>query len=311
MSFIEAFGYYLPSRIVPNAELALLLECQEDWILSASGIEERRYAAESESVADLGAAAARDCLDRASVNSGEIGMLMVSSGSSERRFPGPAASIAHQLGLEDAPALDIPLASAGSIFALSLASRLTLHYGRILVVAAEKMSSVIHAATVDRNTAILFGDGAAAALLNRSAGFLEVIDSVLHSDGEYSEDLHLEFDQPLAMNGRSVILQAARKLPAGIREVLDRNAVSPQSVTAFLSHQANRNLLDRVAGALEVEPERFFTNIRRYGNTSSASMLIAAKEWRHSYAPNPGDFVCFAGFGAGFHWGALLARVAA
>jgi 3-oxoacyl-[acyl-carrier-protein] synthase-3 len=110
------------------------------------------------------------------------------------------------------------------------------------------------------------------------------------------------------MNGRSVILHASRKIPAAIRTVLDRNRVAPGDVQAYLLHQANQNLLDKVAAALEVPPERFFSNIRRYGNTSSASMLIAACEWSRAEGFRPGAPTVFAAFGAGFHWGALLVR---
>jgi len=123
----------------------------------------------------------------------------------------------------------------------------------------------------------------------------------LHSDGSFAGDLRLEFDQPLHMDGRVVILQASRKIPAAIQEVLGARPAS--EVDVFLMHQANQNLIVRVAKALEVAPEKFYSNIARYGNTSSASMLIAASEW--SFRPK--QPVVFAGFGAGFHWGAVMA----
>jgi 3-oxoacyl-[acyl-carrier-protein] synthase III len=110
------------------------------------------------------------------------------------------------------------------------------------------------------------------------------------------------------MNCRSVILQASRKIPSAIAELLERNGRPAASVKVFLMHQANQNLMDRVAGALQVDAARFCSNIRRYGNTSSASMLIAAAEWWRDPGPRPGDLICFAAFGAGFHWGALLAE---
>ncbi len=139
-------------------------------------------------------------------------------------------------------------------------------------------------------------------------GGLEILDSVLHSDGAYSEDLRLEFTGPVEMNGMAVIRHATRKLPEVINELLQRNQVSPAAIGTFLMHQANQNLINRVARALDVPADRFYSNIRRYGNTSSASMLIAAAEWSNTSQPQPGDTVCFAAFGAGFHWGALLAR---
>src|SRR5262249_50887527 len=158
----------------------------------------------------------------------------------------------------------------------------------------------------ERGTAILFGDGAGACVVSRQPGPAKILDSILQSDGAYADDLRLEFDGPLLMNGRSVILQASRKLPRAVSDLLDRNGRDPSSVDAFLMHQANQNLITKVAQALGVAPDRFFSNIHRYGNTSSASMLIAAAEWSRARGFRPGVPVCFAAFGAGFHWGALL-----
>ena len=300
-SYIHAFGAHLPQRVVTNAELASQLGCTPEWIESASGIRERRWAGE-ESVADLATAAARDCLREAGIEASQLGLLIVSSGSGERRFPGPASTVASALGLNATPVLDLPIASAGSIFGLCLASHLAASYGDVLVVAAEKMSAVIQGATLDQNTAILFGDGAGAALVSSRPGRFEVLDSVLHTDGAYRDDLTLDWGSALRMNGLTVILQAARKLPAVIAEVLTRQNIAAADVKQFVMHQANQNLIVRVAKALGVEPSLMFSNVAKYGNTSSASMLIAASEWE----PSPGPVV-FAGFGAGFSWGALVA----
>jgi 3-oxoacyl-[acyl-carrier-protein] synthase III len=303
-SYIHAFGAHLPQRVVGNAELAERLGCTAEWIESVSGIRERRWAGQ-ETVADLGVLAARDCLGRAGIEAAQVGLIIVASGSAERRFPGPGSTVAAALGLNLTPVIDLPLASAGSIFGLSLASRLAGFYGDVLVIAAEKMSAVIEGASADRNTAILFGDGAGAALVSSRPGRFEALDSVLHTDGAYREDLALDWGSALRMNGLTVILQAARKLPAVIGEVLERQNIAATDVAQFVMHQANQNLITRVAKGLGVDPSRMFSNVAKYGNTSSASMLIAAAEW----TPEPGPVV-FAGFGAGFHWGALVARSA-
>jgi 3-oxoacyl-[acyl-carrier-protein] synthase-3 len=300
---IRGFGAYLPARVVTNAELAARLHCEPGWILDVSGIEERRYASAEETVTTMGAAAAR-----AAMNSQEVGMILVSCGSAERRFPGPAAGIAHSLGLQGVPAIDLPMASAGSLFGMSLAASLAPIYGNVLVIASEKMSTIIAREPMGRGVAPLFGDGAGACLIGTD-GPWRILDSVLHSDGAFAEDLRLEFDAPLEMNGRSVILQASRKIPAAIMELLARNSRLASSVRTFLMHQANQNLMDRVARALDADAARFYSNIRRYGHTSSASMLIAAAEWWRDPGPAAGDLICFAAFGAGFHWGALLAEV--
>jgi 3-oxoacyl-[acyl-carrier-protein] synthase III len=308
VAVLKAFGAYLPARIVPNQELACKLNRAPDWILDVSGIAERRYAAEHESVADMAVAAATQCLERAGMTAADIGMFIVSSGSSERRFPGPASAVASRLGATGAPALDVPVASAGSLFGMALAAELASVYGNILVVAAEKMSSIATREPMEQGVAILFGDGAGACVISRGEGPARIVDSILHSDGAFAEDLRLEFDAPLAMNGRSVIMQASRKIPGAIAELLERNGTPAAAVKIFLMHQANQNLIDRVAKALDVPAGVFYSNIRGYGNTSSASMLIAASEWWQAHCPSPGDLICFAAFGAGFHWGALLVK---
>jgi len=304
---IRGFGAYLPSRVVANAELAAQLDCEAGWILDVSGIEERRYAAPHESVVSMGVSAAELCLERAGVQARDLGMILVSSGSSERRFPGPASAIAHALSIDGIPAIDLPIASAGSLFGMALAASLSAIYGNILVIASEKMSAIVARQPLERGVAPLFGDGAGASLIAPD-GPVKIVDSILHSDGAFAEDLRLELDAPIEMNGRSVILQAARKIPSAIGELLERNGQPAPAVKVFLMHQANQNLMDRVARALQVDAARFYSNIRRYGNTSSASMLIAAAEWWRDPGPRSGDLICFTAFGAGFHWGALLAQ---
>lgn len=306
MAFLREFGAYVPQCILSNADLASRLGVTPEWILDVSGIEERRIAAPEESVAEMGVAAANDCLARAGLTADQLGMIVVASGTHERCFPGPACSIAARLGLKQTPAIDIPMASAGALFGMSLASRLAAIYGHILVVASEKMSSVAMREPLDRNVAILFGDGAGACLLSEDWGPVRIVDSVLHTDGTFAADLRLSHDGWLEMNGRSVIMQASRKIPAGINEILERNRVLASEVEIFLMHQANQNLIDKMARTLHVPTRKFFSNIARYGNTSSASMLIAAAEWWNGNQPEPGADICFAGFGAGFHWGALL-----
>jgi 3-oxoacyl-[acyl-carrier-protein] synthase III len=307
MAFLRAFGCFVPGRAIGNAELAARLGCEAEWIANVSGIAERRYADPSETVAEMAVRAAEDCLAAGGVAASSIGCVMVSSGSAERRFPGPAAEIAARLGIAGAPALDLPMASAGSLFGIAMAADLAGTYGRVLVIAAEKMSAVIEGAALDRNTAILFGDGAGACVVDASEGMARIENWRIHSDGSFADNLRLDFNQPLHMDGRTVILQAARKIPAVIREVLEPDALAPADVAVFLMHQANQNLMEKVARTLEVAPGKFFSNIARYGNTSSASLLIAAAEWTAQTGFRRGDAVVFAVFGAGFHWGALLA----
>ncbi len=303
MPAIVSFGRYLPASVLRNDELAARLEVDAAWIFGACGIAERRIAQPEETVADMAAEAGRDCLGRVS---SQPGLLLVTSGSSEKRFPGPAAEVASRLGFPGIPAIDIPLASAGSLFGVVLGAQLASQYGPVLVIASEKMSTAAMTEPPDKNIAILFGDGAGACLIHPNGPGLQIVDSVLHSDGAWANDLHLGWTGPIHMNGPTVIMQAARKIPTAIQELLKRNAVDPVALAHFVMHQANQNLIDRVARAVGVPAARFFSNIRKYGNTSSASLLIAASEWHEQTALNPGDRICLAAFGAGFHWGAAL-----
>jgi len=307
VAWIKAFGKYLPERVVGNAELEAITGAEPGWIVKASGIEERRFAGGDETVADLAVRAAQDCLGAAGMSPSGLGMLIVASGSAERQFPGPAATVAHRLGLGTTPALDLPVASAGSLIGMALGSRLAEAQGPVLVIGAEIMSRVAMRPPVNRDTAILFGDGAGACLIGPDGGFARVLDSLLFTDGSFADSLRLDFNLPLAMDGRTVILQAARKIPRAIEEVLKRNGWSAQQVQVFVLHQANLNLILKVAQALQVSETKFCSTVRRHGNTSSASMLMAAAEWWREGRIEPGLPIVFSAFGAGFHWGALLA----
>ena len=308
MAFLRGFGTYLPERTAGNEELAERLGVTPEWIFDVSGIERRRYASNEETVASMAVQAARDCLAKQDVEPSEIGMVIVATGSGERRFPGPAAAVAKQMGIKEAAAIDLPMASAGSLFGLALAAELARAYRNILVVGAEKMSTVVLREPLDRNVAILFGDGAGACLVSAESGNARIADALVQSDGAFTEDLWLGLDGPLEMNGRSVIMQASRKVPRAITALLQRNGLAAEAVEVFLMHQANQNLLNRIAKGIGVAAGKFYSNIARYGNTSSASMLIAAAEWwEASGGPAVDEPVCFAAFGAGFHWGALLA----
>ena len=260
MAFLRAFGSWLPPRRVSNRELAPLVDATPEWILEVSGIEERRYAAETDTVAAIGLLAAQDCLEKAGATAAQLGMILVASGSSDRFCPGPASQIAAGLGLASTPALDIPVSSAGSLIGLALAAQLAPAAGRVLVVGAEIMSRRVSLTPEGKNTAILFGDGAGAALVDAETGFARIADSCLFTDGAAAEVLFLR-DGQFHMDGSAVILHASRKMPRAINELLVRNQLAASQVEAFLLHQANLNLIARVAAALKTPAERFFTNL--------------------------------------------------
>jgi 3-oxoacyl-[acyl-carrier-protein] synthase-3 len=306
MAFLRAFGSWLPPRPVSNSELAPQVDATPEWILEVSGIHERRYAADADTVAGIGLLAAQNCLEKAGVTAAELGMILVASGSSDRFCPGPASQIASGLGLASTPALDIPVSSAGSLIGLALAAQLAPTVGRVLVVGTEIMSRRVSLTPEGKSSAILFGDGAGAALVDPDTGFARIADSCLSTDGASSEALFMQ-DGHFHMDGQAVILHASRKMPRAINELLTRNQLVASQVEAFLLHQANLNLIARVAAALKTPQEKFFTNIARYGNTSSASMLIAADEWHSGHAATLTGPLVFSAFGSGLNWGALLA----
>jgi 3-oxoacyl-[acyl-carrier-protein] synthase-3 len=303
MAFLRSFGCALPRDVVTNQMLAARTGKDAATIEKNTGMLERRYAAEGLSAVDLGLAAAQDCLERANVQAEDVGLILFSCGSIERCFPGPASVLAARLGMTSTPALDLPIASAGSLVGIALAADLAARYGNVLVVAAEIMSRRISDA--DSGTAMLFGDGAGACLVSRDSGFARIVDSAIYTDGNYAESLALPLEGTLQMKGLEVILQASRKIPRAIEDLLAKHGRHPDDVSVFLMHQANLNLIKKVAAALKVPEERFFVNIAKYGNTSSASLLIAAAEWWPQGLN--GKPLVLAAFGAGFSWGAVLA----
>jgi 3-oxoacyl-[acyl-carrier-protein] synthase-3 len=303
MSYLRAFGRYLPERVVSNDELAAELGIEPTAIVKSCGIEQRRYAAEGETLVGLGCAAALDCLKKAGIGAEAIGFLLVSSGSAEVFCPGPASAMAARLRMANIPAMDVPVASAGSIAALVLADSLAERFGNVLVVATEIMSRRVSRTPEGKDTAMLFGDGAGACLVSQDAGFARIAGVALHADGELAGAISVH-EGRFAMEGMAVIRHASQKLPEVIAEVLAGHGIAATEVEVFLVHQANLRLLERVAKALGVPNERLFTNIQRYGNTSSASLLIAAAEWCPEKLKGP---MVMAAFGSGLTWGALLA----
>jgi 3-oxoacyl-[acyl-carrier-protein] synthase III len=307
MPYFRAFGRHLPARIVTNADLASRTGREAASIEKSSGILDRRYASEDETVTDLGLAAANICLKNASLTAQDIGLILFSCGSAERAFPGPASVLAQRLGLTTTPAIDIPVASSGSLIAMAFAADLAPRYGNILIVASEIMSRRISDA--DPDTAILFGDGAGACIVANepTPNSLRIVDVSLSTDGNYAEALKLEHGGAIQMKGLDVIVQASRKIPRSIEDLLTKNNLKPSDVGVYLMHQANVNLIRKVATALSVPDTLFFRNITHYGNTSSASLLIAASEWHDANPAPPPTPIVLAVFGAGFNWGSILA----
>ncbi len=310
MAHLAGLGHALPERVVPSSELAPLLGVTEEWIVGACGIRERRWLSGDETAASLAGRAGRAALAGAGLSPERLGAIVVGTGSAPRSFPGVSADLQRDLGTPGIPAFDIPLASVGGLFALALAVDLCPRTGPVLAAGAEEMSRVLLRAPLAKETAILFGDGAGACVVAPGSGAIDVVDVRLGSDGTFADALSLAPGGPLVMDGRTVILQASRKLPGAIRSVLEPQGLSPADVDVFVLHQANLNLLKGVARSLGVGEEKLYLNVERLGNTSAASVLVALSEAAAAGRLQPGSRIVAAAFGAGFSWGATLLHVA-
>ncbi len=309
MAHLAGFGRSLPEAVVTNASLATELSVAEEWILQVSGIRERRRAADGETAATLAHAASLQALASAGLSPTDLGAIVVGTGSAPRRFPGVSSELQNLLGAGGIPAFDVPLASSGGLVALALATDLAPRYGPVLAVGTEVMSRILDRPPRVRETAILFGDGAGAAVVLPGPGPIEITDIRFAGDGALGADLSLGEGEPLAMNGRTVILQASRKIPSAIRDILQRAGLSPADVDLFVLHQANLVLLRQVAKSLGVDEARLFVTVDRYGHTSAASLLVALAEAVEEGRVASSSRVVLGAFGAGFSWGAALLTV--
>lgn len=308
MASILGFGRYLPEGRITNEMLEEEFGTEPGWVLGACGIRERRFASPDETVGVLAHRAAEDCFRNCGLAPSDLGAIVVGTGTPPRQFPGVSADLQRALGAPGIPVFDIHLASAGGIFALGTAVDLCTRYGPVLVVGAERMTEVMARAPRAKETAILFGDGAGACVVAPGEGPLEVADVRLHSDAAFGDAIRMEFGGSFEMEGRTVILQANRKLQAAVSDIASRNGVALGDVGLFLFHQANLNLLRQVGRALQLPEAKVFVNLDRYGNTSAASLLIAASEAWDLDLIAPGSTAVMAAFGAGLSWGAALLR---
>jgi 3-oxoacyl-[acyl-carrier-protein] synthase III len=308
MASILGFGRYLPEGRITNEMLEAEFGTEAGWVLGACGIHERRKAADGEGVSEMALRAAGDCLRNCGLVASDLGAIVVGTGTPARQFPGVSADLQRALGAPGIPAFDIHLASAGGLFALATAMDLCPRYGPVLVVGAERMTEVLAREPRAKETAILFGDGAGACVVAPGEGALEIVDVRLHSDATFADAIRMDFGGAFEMEGRTVILQANRKLQAAVADIASRNGAALSDVGLFLFHQANLNLLRQVGRALQIPEEKVFVNLDRYGNTSSASLLIAACEAWDLGLIAPGTTAVMAAFGAGLSWGAALLR---
>jgi 3-oxoacyl-[acyl-carrier-protein] synthase-3 len=310
LTHLAGFGHCLPDDVVDNASLSAEFGVAPEWILAATGIRTRRRVAPGETVCDLAHRAAVAALADAGMAPSALGGIVVGTGTPNRVFPGVSAEVQRRLGAPGVPAFDIHLASVGGLFALAAAASLCGQYGPVLAVGAEEMSTAMARPPRVKETAILFGDGAGATVVCPGEGAVTVRDVRIASDASFAEALRMEFGEPMSMDGRTVILQAGRKLAAAVGDILSRNGLAVPDVDLFLFHQANLNLLRQVGNTLGIDPAKVFVNLDRYGNCSAASPLIAMSEARDAGRLFPGCRAVLAAFGAGMGWGAAMVECA-
>ena len=319
---IAAVGHYAPPAILSNEDLEQILDTSDEWITTRTGMKRRHIAAEQEATSDLAIAAARAALSKTSLEARDIDCFVVATVTPDYPFPATACIVAAKMGAEGRPAFDIEIACSGFIYGLTMASSMIRAgvYKRVMLIGAEALSKIVN--RNDRTTAILFGDGAGAVILEASEtdSFLS---SELGADGSKPELLWVPaggsrralnpeaYDagqQYISMSGREVFKFAVTKMIDATEVALRKAKLSHRDLTWLIPHQANKRIIDAAAKYLEMPPEKVVINIQEYGNTSAASIPIALSEAVGEGKIKPGDVIVFVGFGGGLSWGAVTWR---
>jgi 3-oxoacyl-[acyl-carrier-protein] synthase-3 len=309
MASLAGFGHSLPESVLTNQELAVEFSVEPDWIVSVCGIQTRRIIAAEDTVCDLAQRAGEACLQDAGITADRLGAIIACTGTPHRQFPGVSAEVQKRLNAPGIPAFDVHLASISGLYGLALAHKMCEAWGPTLVVAAETMTRSLAQGPRIKETAILFGDGAGACLVTPGDAPLAIRDIRVASDATFSEALRMDFCSTLQMDGRTIIMHAVRKLARSVTDLLEKNSLRVDEIGLFLFHQANMRLLERLMKELKINASQCFVNIEKYGNTSSASWLIAASEAKAAGLLKSGMKVVIAAFGAGLSWGSALVEV--
>ena len=317
---IVGVGHYAPERVVDNHDLEQWLDTSDEWITTRTGMQRRHWTSDNEATSDLALAAARNALAYAGLEANDIDAYIVATVYPDFLFPATACIVASKLGAHDKPGFDIEIACSGFIYGLTVASSLIRSgvYRRVMLIGAETLSKLVD--REDRGTAILFGDGAGAVVLEASHedSFLA---SELGSDGSRPELLRLEaggsrvptthaaIDRKadrIQMEGREVFKFAVTKMIDATDKALAKAELLKSDVDVLIPHQANRRIIDAAMKYLEIPPERCIVNIEEYGNTSAASIPIALSEAVRDGRISTNDIIVFVGFGGGLSWGAVV-----
>lgn len=314
-------GSYLPEKVLSNRDLQDMVETSDEWIVSRTGMRERRIAASDEFTSDMGYKASLKALEAAKMQPEQIDFIVVASCTPDFIFPGTACLLQARLKAVNAAALDVQAACTGYIYALSLAKAYVQSglYRNVLVVASEKLSSIID--YQDRNTCILFGDGAAACVVSDSGEGLVIRDVRLGADGELAEVVTLpaggcrspatlktvsEKQHFLHMDGKEVFKHAVRRMESASKQCLDSAGLSEADISWLIPHQANIRIIEAIAKRFSIPGDRIYLTIHKYGNTSASSIGIALDELLREQGCSEGENILLTAFGAGLAWGASV-----
>ncbi len=310
-------GSYLPEKVLTNAGLEKIVETTDEWITSRTGIKERRIAAEGEFTSDLAAKAAQAAIENAGINPEEIDLIIIATITPDRFMPSTACIVQTKIGAMRAACFDISAACSGFLYAIEIAQQFITSqaFNTILVVGADKLSSIVN--WQDRNTCVLFGDGAGAAILRHRAHGHGVIATRMGSNGQLADLLQVPGGgcalpitaenasqrlNTLHMEGRETFKHAVTNMVESARQVLDDAGLHPDDLACVIPHQANLRIISAVAERLEVPLEKIMVNLDRYGNTSAAAVAIALDEANRTGRMKVGDYVLLVVFGGGMTW---------
>jgi len=318
---ITGVGSYLPAKILTNAHLEKMVDTSDEWIVTRTGIRSRRLAARDEFTSDMAAHAAQRAMKKAGVTADQIDLIIVATITPDMPFPATACIVQQKIGARRAAAFDLEAACSGFIYGLEIGQQFIMSrtYDTVLVIGAEKLSSIVD--WTDRNTCVLFGDGAGAAVLQSRPNSHGLLTAVMGADGSKGSLLHMpgggsrcpaSVDSVAAklhylrMDGRETFKSAVQAMYHAAQEALRRCELDISKIKCVIPHQANRRIIDAVGKRLGATPEQLFINLDRYGNTSAASVAIALDEAVSSGKIQRGDLILMMVFGAGLTWGAAV-----
>lgn len=310
-------GSYVPERIMTNAELEKIVDTNDEWIRTRTGIRERRIAAPHETTSDMAAAAARAALENAGIEAQEISMIICATVTPDMFFPNTACFVQAKIGATRATCFDVNAACSGFLYAMAIARQFieTGACGTILVIGADKLSSIVN--WEDRNTCVLFGDGAGAAILRHRKEGRGILTTPMGSDGRLADILYTpgggsaapitaeNVSEKLAtirMNGRETYKQAVKAMVESSQQALQQAGVTIDEITCIIPHQANLRIIETIADRLHVSLDKFHLNLDRYGNTSAAAVAIALDEAARTKKFQRGDLILLVVFGGGLTW---------